>query len=371
MSRALDEVPQAETEAAATLGASPFRIFQTVVIPRVAPAVASVFAQVFSLCAMSFVLVMILGGGPPVETLETTLFSKIRAGGLDLSGASVCAAWQIMITMLPWIVLRRLGALRLDPGRASRKRGAASRRGIWIGSAVALIFFLPYFALLHDLNLPRLWHDGNGLEVVQAMKTSLGLAALASCLSVLVALLGVWAETRSRLFAQIGSLALVVPSGISIMVLGLGFFIAYEKIIDPFSSSIWPIALLQAVFFVPVAFRVFQPIGRSRDHGAWEAAATLGGSPIQTFQFVEWPRWRGPVVSVITLIAGAALGEVAAVSLFYNENRIPVSLLITRWMGRYQVEEAQALSLILLVASGVLVSLGFIRSSEREYARVD
>ena len=171
------------------------------------------------------------------------------------------------------------------------------------------------------------------LEIIPALRTSFGLAAVTSALAVLLASLGVWAETRSRFFAQIGSLALVAPSGISVMVLGLGFFIAFASVLDPFSTSVWPIAVLQAVFFVPVAFRVFQPIGRKRDVSAWEAARTLGASPLQAFRWVEWPRWRRPVISVSALVAGAAFGEVAAVSLFYNESRIPAALLISRWMG--------------------------------------
>ena len=79
VSRDLEEVSQPQQEAAATLGASPREIFRRVTLPAIAPTLASVFTQVFSVCAMSFILVMFLGGGPPIETLETTLYGKIRA----------------------------------------------------------------------------------------------------------------------------------------------------------------------------------------------------------------------------------------------------------------------------------------------------
>lgn len=373
--RALDEVSPSEMEAAATLGATRLRIFAKIILPRLMPSLASIFAQVFSWCAMSFILVMILGGGPPVETLETTLFEKIRAGGLDLSGASVCAIWQIAITMLPWLIVRQLGVTRLESGRASRSPRNPGPVAKWSGVALASLFILPYLALFYHSNPTRILEAELRGDVVDSFITSACLAVATAILSVPVALLGVWAETRNLFFARMGSLCLVLPSGISVMVLGLGFFVAFGHFLDPFSASIWPIAMLQAIFFVPVAFRVFQPIGRSRDVAAWEAAATLGATPTRIFSFIEWPRWRDPILSVTAMIAGASLGEVAAVSLFYNEHRIPVSLSISRWMGQYRFEDAQALSLLLVLASVALICVGFIRGTGRtwaaEYARVD
>lgn len=72
------------------------------------------------------------------------------------------------------------------------------------------------------------------------------------------------------------------------------------------------------------------------------------------------------MISVSALVAGAAFGEVAAVSLFYNESRIPAALLISRWMGQYQFENAQSLSVLLILISGSLIVLG-----GADYARVE
>jgi thiamine transport system permease protein len=368
ISRDLGEVSIAQQEAGATLGASPIQIFRRVTLPSLLPTIVSTVMQVFSLCAMSFILVMILGGGPPVETLETTLFEKIREGGLDLGGASVCAIWQLLITLAPWLVLRRLGGRgRLDSGRSSRKARSSSRTQKWTGVLLAAIFVVPYLFLFRHFS-PRLLISPDALaEIAPALRTSLALAATTAVIAVTIALLGVWVEVRQLFMtASVVSLFLLIPSGISVMVLGLGFFIAFASFLDPFSSSVWPIGILLAIFFVPVAFRVFQPIARKRDVAAWEAARTLGASGPQTFFWVEWPRWRGAVASVLSLIAGAAFGEVAAVSLFYNESRVPAALLVSRWMGRYQFEEAQTLSVVLMLISGALILLG-----GADYARLD
>jgi len=49
---------------------------------------------VIAVCAMSFALVLILGGGPPVQTLEVALYSRLRYGTVDLPGAAACGIWS-------------------------------------------------------------------------------------------------------------------------------------------------------------------------------------------------------------------------------------------------------------------------------------
>jgi len=100
------QIPRSRIEAAQTLGASPLQIFFQLQFPSVALAFASALVQVFALCTMSFALVLILGGGPPVQTLEVALYSRIRWGELDISGAILCAALELILTLLPWVLLR-------------------------------------------------------------------------------------------------------------------------------------------------------------------------------------------------------------------------------------------------------------------------
>lgn len=368
VSQALDEIRAEEREAAVTLGAGPFRIFRFVTFPKIAPTLAAAATQVFSFCAMSFVLVLILGGGPPVDTLETALFSKIRAGGLDVSGAASCAFWQLLLTVLPWWILMRKRPVPTLESRASRRYGKAAPARTWAGGALCLAFLLPYLILLGHFRAESFFSDPERLsEMALALRASALLAGATGVLAVFVALLGSWASLRNRFFARLGAVALILPSGISVMVLGLGFFLVYGKWLDPFSPSLWPIAVLQSIFFVPIAFRIFQPVAGRRARSAWDAALTLGASSSEAFFWVEWPRWKAPIAGTLSLIAGAALGEVAAVSLFYNEERIPAALLISRWMGKYRFEEAQGLALVLMVLSTVLIGLGFWLSHEVDH----
>jgi thiamine transport system permease protein len=248
-----------------------------------------------------------------------------------------------------------------EVGRSIRP---ASKTHHVLGIALSLLFLLPYLTLAFHWEIADLLKGDFTREIVPAFWISFRLAFWTSCFAVLLGLLGVWVESRNRFFSQLGSIVMVIPAGVSVMVLGIGFFIAYANYLDPFSASVWPIIFLQAIFFVPVTFRVFQPISKRREKGAWDAALTLGASPLKAFVFVEWPRWRRPILSVAALVAGAACGEVAAVSLFYSEGRVPAAFLVSRWMSQYRFGEALTLSLLLTCVSAALVSAGFLGSPE-------
>lgn len=373
--RALTELPLRQIEAARTLGANSFQRLRWIALPFLAPSVAGVFAQIFSFCAMSFVLVMILGGGPPVETLETVLFSKIRNNGLDLRHASICAVAQLLITLLPWLMVRLFfpGDLLASRSQSVRVSGPARKSALrrvanW---CVATIFIVPYFSLGNELQWGSLWtsclqDSASRQEVIAGLKSSFELGLLSSLAGVGMALLGVWWVNRFSRWSGLVRAILVLPAGVSAMVLGLGFFLAWGWLIDPFSAAVLPVILVQGALLMPIAFRVMEPIARLRDRSTWEAARVLGATPWQAFLFLEVRRWLAPVFSVFMLLLGAALGEVGVVSLFYHESRVPLALLISRWMGRYHFEDAKLLSLGLLITSAVLMSLGFSGVSSLE-----
>ena len=371
----LEDVSQSQREAARTLGAGRFQELVYLLLPELMPTLLSAFSQVFAICAMSFALVMILGGGPPVETLETTLYSKIRNGGLDLSSAVACALWQILMTFVPWLLLQKFTPKwqsRRKSGPAFLQNSSRSGQGgwsswmTWFAAAVALIFLLPYLTLFHFGAVVRLFgllHDVESRpEVLSGILCSLKLSVWTAIVSLAVSVAGARLEFkfRKKNASHVLPFLFILPAGVSTMVLGLGMFIAYQGrgILDPFSDSILPVIVLQAIFFIALAYRVFRPITMRFRQAEFEAAQTLGANRVQSFLAVEWPRWRGPLLGVFALVFGGALGEVGAVSLFYNEGRVPLSLLIFRWMAQYRFEDAQAISLFLMVVALSSISVG-------------
>jgi ABC-type Fe3+ transport system permease subunit len=311
---------------------------------------------------MSFALVLLLGGGPPVETLETALYARLRGGGLDLSGAAGCAAWELGLTLAPWALVLFLRSRRPEErGAQASAAAAASEHGMsraagWVALLGAALFFAPYLAIFAGSGVQpwfgsEFWADARAPLWLSARIA--GLAATgALCAAGLAVLALQSAPARARVW--VGA-ALALPSGLSVLVLGLGGWLAYGAWIDPFEGSLAAIVGLQITVFFPVAFKMLWPVAQAQQRARMEAAWTLGASPWRAFWLVDWPRWRAPVFSAWALVGGLALGEVAAVSLFYSEKLVPLPLLVSRWMAQYRFEEARAVSALLLTASVALM----------------
>jgi thiamine transport system permease protein len=357
------QVPDAQIGAAAALGAGPPARFAHVIWPRIRWAWAAAGAQVFALCTLSFAIVLLLGGGPPVETLETAIFSRIRGATFDLPGALVCGVWQLAVALIPWIAVlvfqRREKRLYLNESFSGGWKVLRSPSRFNAGTALLAsgFFILPYLIFVTPEHW-RLWADREFLHAVaQPLRISVELALAAAVLTVLTVVMALIASGRSR--RTVFPVLLSLPSGISVLVLGLGFWLAYGGVVDPFDGSLPAMVALQSVLFLPFAYRLLWPLLGSFQPREFDAARMLGASPLRAFFVTEWPRWKGPVFSALAMTAGASLGEVAAVSLFYSEKLIPLPLLLTRWMGQYRFEQAQALAALLLVLSaGLTLVLG-------------
>lgn len=369
-------LPESRLEAARTLGAGSFSCFKTVTWPQVKWSFWSAACQTFVFCAMSFALILVLGGGPPVETLEIALYSHIRFGSLDIASAVACAIWELIITLLPWcLVVYFQSREERARSRSTRERASAGTGSRFLGIVsigVALLFFLPYLAVL---TTGRHWSAEVYFpirdEIVPALFISLKLAIATALGAILTAVFGVAVvekiPARFRGLRRAILFLLGMPSGISALVLGLGLWLAYGKWIDPFSGSYGAIVALQMTIFFPIAFRILWPVARDRDVRLVEAAMLLGASRARAFWTVEWSRWKPPLLSSFAMVVGASLGEVAAVSLFYSENLIPLPLLVSRWSAQYRFEDAQAVAVLLLfLCSGVILLAHPFIGSERK-----
>ena len=345
-----------ELEAAATLGASPRQRFTAIVAPAIFPTLVAASIQVFSLCATSFALVQVLGGGPPVETLETGLYARVRLGALDLRGAAACAFWQLLLTLPAWLLLLLWMERRRRRGAGSTAHSPPGRTPGALSLGAAALWLLPYLPMLAPLGWIAIARDAElAPQLVRPFFLSAGLAAGAALGAVGVAALGLLAIGSLRP-GSVGRALLLgllsLPAGVSILVAGLGLWLVYGAFFDPFSGSPLAMVWVETIFFAPLALRLLWPLARAPRRRELEAAVALGATPVRAFWHVEWPRWRPVVRAALGLVAAASLGEAAAVRLFAGEEWLPLPLLIHRWTSQYHFAEAEALAgALILVAA--------------------
>lgn len=348
VSRSLDELSQ-------SLGAGRLQRWREIYFPVIGPSLFAGAAQVFIFCSMSFTLVMILGGGPPVETLETAIFSSIRAGTFDLFSARAFAIWQLFLSIVPWLVIQGFFSQKKDQKRDLQNVLEMKAEPIW-HYFLAMIWIFPYFFFLKDLQWGIFKETHFWLAIRDPLILSFEISVLVACLSVIWAfflglgLRGVFSKKLRSILEWI----VVVPAGMSTLTLSMGFWFAYSAWVDPFEGSLLAVILVQAFVFSPLVFRWIWPYMDAGTSDHLELAASLGASQVQAWIEVEWPRLQGPIFHCFSLVCAASLGELAIVSLFSSGKIITLPLVISRWMIQYQFDDANAAAAVLFVFAVLL-----------------
>jgi len=370
------QIPAQLEEAARVLGAGARLRWARLWLPELLPALISSLIFVFQACVVSFTLVLLLGGGPPVETLETSIYSQIHLSGGDWEGALPFALLQMAMTLFPVVVSSILSQsvfretlsrqrLRVSNGGGASWKSPSLREPPFdwnrlTATGVAfLIGIAPYFIGIVDAKASVLRDRDLHEAVYRSLRLILISLPVAMILGVGSAS-GVARGARSaqvwdRWMARALGLFVALTPGFSALVLCLAFWRVYETWVDPFEGSLLAIGLLQAIGVYPLIHRGLYPAFASPQTRLLDAARVLGSSPWGAFWSVEWPRLSPVLWSMTGLAAGLLLGEVSTVTFFKGESGMTLPLLIAHWVRRYRFDEALMGSLVLIsLAAGAV-----------------
>jgi thiamine transport system permease protein len=366
--------------AARTLGASPLQTFRQVTLPLLRPAIAASASIVFLFCFTSFGIILLLGGSH-ARTLEVEIYDQ-TARFLHLDLAAVLAVVQLVGVATALIIYSR-HQQRRAVSSSLRPRSEVARRAVTPGErtfvagmlvGMAIFFGLPLVVLIWrsfstagvSLNAWRALgstHRNSTLFVspLDAVRNSLGFAAVAAVLAVVVGGMAAWVVARrpGRSVAWFDA-ALMLPLGTSAVTVGFGFLIALDRPPLDLRGSSWLVPIAQATVAVPFVIRTLVPVLRSIDTTLREAAAVLGAAPGQVWREVDLPIvFRAVLVSAGFAFA-ISLGEFGATVFLARADHPTVPIAIYRFLsqpGALNLGQAYALSVLLmaLTATTILV----------------
>jgi len=345
-------------EAARSLGARGVKVFLTITLPALGPAIAAATLMVFLFCATSFGIMLILGGSR-YSTLETEIYRQTTQM-LDLPTAAVLSITQLVLVT---VVLFIAGRVRRRTEATLRLRGARSgvrplRRSdlpaVLVTTAALLLVVVPVVTLfVRSLQTTDGWGwdnyralgglgEGNLLLVSgwEALGNSLRSAVTAAALAVAVGILLsiVLARKPREKFPRrvIGFLdgMFMLPLGVSAVTVGFGFLIALDR--PPFdlrqSGLLVPIA--QALVATPLVVRMVLPVLRAADDRLRQAAAVLGAPPAKVWLTVDLPLMARALAGATAFAFAVALGEFGATSFLARPQEPTLPVLIGRLISR-------------------------------------
>ncbi|GAB2449217.1 thiamine transport system permease protein [Conyzicola lurida] len=345
-----------QEEAARVLGAGPARVWFTVTLPRLAPAIVSAASIVFLFCSTAFGVVLVLGG-TRFGTIETEIY-LLTTQFLDLRGASVLSVTQLVVVVLLLLLAarargRRTALRRVDAALASRRPRLGDGPAIAVTLVVAVLLALPIVALvLRSLQTSDGWGIGNYLAlgttgsrnalvvtVWVALGNSLTIAVQATLVALVIGLaaaLVISRQPRSRgLRRALAGFdgALMLPLGVSAVTVGFGFLITLNQ--PPFDLRSSPILvpIAQALVALPLVVRTILPVLTGIDGRLRESASVLGAGPGRVLRDVDLAIVARPVLAASGFAFAVALGEFGATSFLSRPDRPTLPVVIFRLIG--------------------------------------
>ena len=369
------------TEAAATLGAGPWRRLREVTLPLIAPALTAAGAIVFLFSFTSFGVVVILGG-PRYATLEAEIYNQaVRV--FDLQTAAVLALVQLTCVALAILASTRVetrlaltGHLRAERDVLRRPRTTRERAVVAATlGGLALFLGLPLVALVERSLAVG---DGHSLEAYRALTeptsallatpweaivNSIVYATAATLIAVLVGGLAAFAvagPTGRTRATQLLDRLLMLPLGASAVMLGFGFVITFDAAPIDFRSAPWIVPVAQALVAIPFVVRIVVPTLRAIDPRHREAAALLGATPGRVRREIDLPIAARSLAVAAGFAFAISLGEFGATVFLARPDRPTLPVAIFRFLGRpgeLNAAEAYALAVVLMAVTAVSIFL--------------
>jgi len=364
-------------DAARVLGAGEWRVFRTVTLPLLRPAIAAAASIVFLFTFTSFGVVLILGGFH-YATLEVEIYRQ-AVTLFDVPLAAVLAVVQLVGVTAALYAYSRFQerhaatwALRTDQ---DRERPVGVTRLLAIGSVAAtLIALAAPLAVLVGRSLGagsyRGLFDSDRVvgTPIASVANSMVFAIIATLLATTIGLMADAVITGRRGgLSRWFDLTLMLPLGTSAVTIGFGFIVALGWPVDLRASFVL-IPIAHALVAIPFVVRSTVPTLRSIPGDMREAAAVMGASPGRVWREIDLPMVARAALVGAGFAFVISLGEFGATSFIARPNTATVPVMIFRLLSRpgpASFGMAMALSVVLAaVTAGVVMWIDRARVGE-------
>ena len=374
--------------AARTLGAPTWRVFTSVTLPLLRPAIASTAALVFLFSFTSFGVVLLLGD-LAYTTIEVEIWRQATAF-LRLDIAATLAVLQIVgvgIVLILYGRYQRRATVRFRQDMAPPRRPVTARERVAVGavlvSMIAIMGIPIGVLILRSLspiggglgfaNYTALWslpaESAAFADPIDAISNSLRFAVVATLVAVAIGVLASAALAyTSRRVASAFDVFVMLPLGTSAVTIGFGFLVALDWPID-LRASLILIPIAHALVAIPFVVRSTSPTLASVQHRLREAAATLGANRWKTWWTVEFPLVRRAIVVGAAFAFAISMGEFGATAFIARPSAPTIPIAIFKLLGRpggTPFGAALALSVILmLITTAAILIIDSARGDQR------
>ena len=370
--------------AAMSMGAGRVRLFFTVTLPQIIPAILASAALIFVFCFTSFAIILVLGGGPAYTTLEVEIYRQVRIS-LNMEAAAALSLTGILISLIfVYINVHFQSSLNYyeNIGNANhfrekrKKNGKILKPGIVmyillitvlvaapVISVIIKSFIIPN-SLGRGFNLSSSAYSdifkkstiSYGITIIEAIGNSISYAFYTVILSILIGTLVSYVLKGRKKLAGILDTLFMLPVSVSSVILGLAYLKVMNYLEGPFRSSPVLIILAHTVIAFPFVTRAVKPVMDKIKPELIHAALSLGETPVRVFITIELPLIKSAIFAGAAFAFAISIGEMNATILLASESTLTIPIMMYRLIGSYNFIAACALGTLLII----ITSLSFI-----------
>lgn len=367
-------------QAAGMLGASPKKVFTTITLPLLMPAIGSAALLIFIFCFTSFGVVLILGG-PGYATLEVEIYRQ-AIHLFNLPMAAALSLIQILINFfLMWLHARFSQGANLSwfGGGGSRKLHVASspmQKFLLTANLgfMGVLLLTPLLALiLRSLLGEHGWTlsyylalftvESSSLFFVPpfaAITNSIGFALATMLLALFLGLsASAFLALPQKRGAALWDAVIMLPLATSAVTLGFGYIITLNKPPLNLRDSVLLVIFAHTLVAFPFVIRCLLPSMQRIPATLREAAALLGASPFKIRLTIDLPLITKALLAAAVFAFAISMGEFGASTFVTRPDTPTLPVAIFRFLsrpGELNYGQAMAMSVILMLVT----SLAFI-----------
>ena len=362
-------------EAARNLGSSPFRVYRTVTIPVLTPAILVSAMVVFTLAADNFGIPAIVARQVPI--LSVTAYNTYIS---ELSNEPVMQSTMamILIAIVVIVLIIQKGYLerKVYQMEAGRTPPVRSLKGVGAKIVSGGLIFVICLSLLpvvivavaaFTLSKGPVMHWGSFsmesmnrllLFAPEAMYNSLFLATVATAFGVVFSVLVSYLLIKKRSpLTHALDFMIMLPLAIAGTVLGIALVISYNTGTVVLTGTWVIMAIAYFIRRVPFSIRTASSVLHSISDSIEEASINLGVPPGRTFLKVILPLMRPAVISAAILMWVTTLSELSATLVLYTAGLATMPIQIFETIDSGFMGQASAYSLVLILSIFVPIFL--------------
>ena len=368
----LSSMSDTEEKASELLGASGFRTFFKVTLPKVRGTLIAAFTLIFLFCFPSFLIVMGLGGNPRFFTLEAEIYKRTYTDVNPASSAALAIFSFIIMALLLVITGHGRNEKRVERRQRVPVRATGGKKATAFVLSLLIFLFMapPLLSILYRAFFTRdgaftlkAWTDiatrakSGTATSLSAIFNSVLVASLSAFIAVNLA--GRIAIGAVRTGSRFTPLLTSLPMAIGSVSMGLGFsFITAWLPFSNLLTSYLAVLAAHTVVVMPFAVRTILPGARRIPLRLSQAAMTLGGDPREAWRLVEKPLLKPYRRRAFAFAFALSLGEVNA-TLALSEGRVStIPVLIYKMINQYNYQGAAALAVVLLAIAITMFAIG-------------